>query len=116
MSLLGNHRAPVDMVSGEPLYGSRIRLNEVIDEARVLAHDLEGPQGQSFLRAVYHRLVSRIEALMAQDPECQALTGLLTDLQYSIDVATKVAAARVQRHTKMRLHFDQEASGAALSE
>lgn len=99
---MGGAGLDVDMVTGRPLVKDqavkeaevRARYQESTREAVELALEL---QNSPVLRLLLKKYRARLVHLASLDPECQALTGVIGSLRYTLEVAPREAGKVIHR-------------------
>ncbi len=89
--------AEVDQVTGQPLskvdrekdiekYG---RLNDKKAKADQLRADLDSEQGRTVLNCIQEQLLKRVDHLIENDPECNALKKLIVSMGVNLSIGEK---------------------------
>ena len=113
MSLPGG--IDVDIATGRPLEAvprkedgtDRKRLQQAIQRRNEILAELAGDS--PVLQTIYNRLVNRLMVLVSQDPECQALEGILIDLKRQIDYVPRMVKKQMG-HVLGDIPFSEQAA------
>ena len=100
--ILGGGGPEVDMVSGHPRDivpnkqedEAKARYQGAVQEAVELTAELQTSPVLKVLTAKYRE---RLVALARQDPECQALEGIILSLRYKLELAPLQAEQQLRR-------------------
>jgi len=99
---MGGGGIDVDMITGRPRISdpaaqlSKVasRYHDAIEEAGALAAEL---QTSPVLKILLDRYQNRLMCLADQDPECQALTSIISIMRHKLEVAPLEAEKLVRR-------------------
>lgn len=112
--MLSNSGIDVDIFTGQPLARDadtrrKEQASKIVEEAhrnsQLLLNDLAGPGGE-VLRLVLESLCRRLDELVAHDPQCQALMGVLAKVGFVARVAPKYAKAKASQMLGEDFNFD----------
>jgi hypothetical protein len=113
----------VDMVSGRfipaDLEERQLRIfsdyRKSLEQSMAVQMELGGATGQAIIGLIRKTYMIRLGALAANDPQCQAIEGILSALGHQVNVIPLMAEQKLRQHLGPDIHIPFESEAAAAT-